>query len=552
MLWSALQHHRAGQLTEAARIYRRILTIDAHQADSLDLLGMIAYQAGGHELAAAMIRKAIAIDENDASYHSNLGTVLQAQNKLDEAAACYERALTLKPDLAEAHFNLGNILQAQNKLDKAVACYERALALKPELAEAYHSLGNVLQAMDLQNLDLQNKDGDKLEEAVACYERALALKPGYANAHYNLGCALRALGKVDEALAQYRIALALQPNYVQAGFRESLAQLLKGDFTSGWHNYERRWQCESTDHGTPMRVYPQPLWSGSNLASGRLLVWGEQGVGDEIMFAGLIPDVLRAGNRCLVDCDARLQPLFARSFPGIDVVSDHVSDNGPKNDPEHDSKLDIAAHLPCGSLPGLFRATSAAFAATTSPYLIADPVECERFRTRYTDAGRDRRRLVGLAWHTNNRKTGRSRSIDLSLFAPLFASTFGRHDIRWISLQYGDYGELQNQAAAANAPILIDRSVDQLANIDIFAAQIAALDIIITIDNCTAHLAGALGVPTWVLLPFAPDWRWLQARDDSPWYPTMRLFRQPKRGDWQSVMQKLRGTLDVEDLAGLQ
>jgi tetratricopeptide (TPR) repeat protein len=520
LLLNAVRHHRAGRLTEAARIYRQILAIDAHQADSLDLLGMVAYQAGGHELAAAMIRKAIAVNEKEASYHSNLGTVLQAQGKLDEAAACYQRALALKPDLAEVHVNLGNILQVQDKLEEAVACYERAVALKPGLAEAHHGLGNTLQVQD------------KLEQAVACYERALALQPGHAKAHYNLGCALRALGNVEEALVRYRIALALQPDYIPAGFRESLAQLLKGEFTPGWHNYERRWQ--SKDHGTPMRAYPQPLWTGEKLASGRLLIWGEQGVGDEIMFAGLIPDVTRTGNRCILDCDARLQPLFARSFPGIDVVSNH---DVAHEDPAHNPELAIAAHLPSGSLPSLFRATNGAFSATTSPYLLADAAERERFRARYAEA--DKRRLVGLAWHTNNRKTGRYRSIDLSLFAPLVA----RRGIRWISLQYGDHDALQNQAAAASAPILIDRSVDQLSNIDIFAAQIAAMDMVITIDNSTAHLAGALGVPAWVLLPFAPDWRWLQAREDSPWYPTLRLFRQPKRGDWQSVMQRVQSAL---------
>jgi Tfp pilus assembly protein PilF len=445
MMGSALQHHRAGRLTEAERIYLQILTIDAHQADSLHLLGMIAFQGGHHETAAELIRRAIAIHETGAAYHSNLGTVLQAQGRLEEAATSYERALALKPDLAEVHTNLGNILQLQDKLDEAVASHERALVLKPQLSEA----------------------------------------------RYNLG----------------------------------LAQLLKGDFASGWRNFERRWQ--SRDFLTPMRAYPQALWTGENLAAGQLLVWGEQGVGDEIMFAGLIPDVIRTGNRCLLDCDPRLKSLFARSFPHVDVVSGF--------DPGRSPRVDIAVHLPSGSLPGLFRATSSAFGATTSPYLIADRVAQGRFRTHYSDG----RKLVGLAWHTNNPKAGRYRSIDLSMFAPLFA----RSDIRWVSLQYGDHHALENAAGAAGAPILIDRSVDQGSDMDIFAAQIAAMDMVVTIDNSTAHLAGALGVPSLVLLPFVSDWRWLQAREDSPWYPSLRLFRQPKRGDWQSVVQQVQSVL---------
>jgi len=615
MLRTALRHHQAGQLTEAERIYRQVLAIDAHQPDSLHLLGMIAYEGGCHEAAVNMIRKAIAINKKEAAYHSNLATVLRAQGKLDEAAACCERALALKPELVEAHTNLGNILQAQGKVDQAVAhqeralalkpdcaeayynlgiarqaqskleeavtcyeralalkpdyaeahgnlgtalqaqgkldeavtCYERALALKPDYAKAHGNLGIVLQAQDKldeavasyeralalkpdyaevwNNLGTTRQAQDKLDDAAACYERALSLKPDYPEAHHNLGCILFSLGNVDEALVRHRRALAIQPDYPQARFSESLVQLFKGGFAGGWHNYESRWQTK--EHNTPMRAYAQPLWTGGKLASGRLLIWGEQGVGDEIMFAGLIPDVIRTGNRCMLDCDARLKPLFTRSFPDIDVVSG--------GDPGHNPELDIAAHLPCGSLPGLFRVTNAAFAATTSPYLFANPVERERFRTQYADG----RRLIGLAWYTKNRQTGPSRSIDLALFAALFA----RPDIRWVSLQYGDYNALEDQAAAARASIVIDRSVNQLSDIDRFAAQIAAMDMVVTIDNSTAHLAGALGIPTWLLLPFAPNWRWRQSRDDSPWYPTLRLFRQPKLGDWQPVVERVSSEL---------
>lgn len=445
MLAKALEHHRAGQLTEAEKIYRDILAIDARQADSLHLLGMIAYQAGSHEDAVTMIKSAIAINNRGASYHSNLGTVLQAQGKLKESAASYERALALKPDLAEVHTNLGNILRTLNKLDQAVACHERALALKPDLTEA----------------------------------------------RYNLG----------------------------------LAQLQQGNFASGWANFERRWQ--TANFGTPMREYTQPLWTGGKLPSGRLLIWGEQGVGDEIMFAGLIPEAICAGNRCVLDCDARLQPLFARSFPGIDVISQHDAGRSPE--------MEIAAHLPSGSLPGLFRTNLAAFAATRSSYLCADTIERQRFRERYTTSGARKRQLIGLAWHTNNPRTGRYRSIDLSALAPLFERT----DLRWISLQYGDPSELENQVASAGAPIHVDRAVDQLTNIDLFAAQVAAMDLVITIDNSTAHLAGALGIPTFVLLPFAPDWRWLQSGEDSPWYPTLRLFRQSEQFDWQTPIKQI-------------
>jgi tetratricopeptide (TPR) repeat protein len=547
MLDDALQHHQSGRFSEAEQLYQRILAIHPRHPDCLHLLGMIAYQEGRFETAANMIREAIAINSRGTSYYANLGTVLQAQGKLEEAEILYRHALTLKPDLAEVHVNLGNVLQARGEFGGSVACYERALALKPGCAETHNNLGNARlkqgqmdvamscyeRALSIKpdyaeayyNLGNACRDQDKLDEAVTHYQEALTIEPEYAEAYYNLGNVLREQGKLQDALAKYGKALMLRPNCEKAGFGEALAQLLQGDFTTGWHNFERRWQ--STDHDTPKRVYQEPAWAGEKLSSGSLLLWGEQGIGDEIMFAGLIPDVIRTGNPCILDCDARLKPLFTRSFPGVNVF--------PGCAPGSHPELEIASQLPIGSLPGLFRTTASAFAATTSPYLIANPTARKRLRARYADG----RRLVGLAWYTKSNKTGRVRSVDLSLLVPLFT----RPDIRWVSLQYGDPGMLGKQAAAAGAPILIDRAVDQLSELDIFAAQIAAMDLVITIDNSTAHLAGALGVPVWVLLPFAPDWRWLLDREDCPWYPTMRLFRQPELGDWQSVVERVRSSL---------
>ena len=547
LLDDALDLHQNGRLSEAGQLYQQILTINPRHPDCLHLLGMIAYQEGSFATAADMIREAIAINSKGTSYYANLGTVLQAQGNLEEAETLYRHALTLKPGMAEVHLNLGNVLLARGELDGSVACYERALALRPTCAEAYNSLGNARQkqgqidaaiacyeqalaikpdyAEVYYNLGSACREQNKLNEAVTFYQEALIINPEYAEAYYNLGNVLREQGKLEDASASYRSALMFQPHYEKAAFAEALIQLLQGDFATGWHNFERRWQ--TTDHDTPKRVYQEPAWAGEKLSSGSLLIWGEQGIGDEIMFAGLIPDAVRTGNHCILDCDARLKALFTRSFPGVNVYPGC----GPGNHPE----LKIASQLPVGSLPGLFRTAISAFAATTSPYLIANPDARKRLRARYADG----RRLVGLAWYTKNCETGRFRSIDLSLLAPLFT----RPDFRWVSLQYGDPGMLENQAAAAGAPILIDRTVDQFSDPDIFAAQIAAMDLVITIDNSTAHLAGALGVPVWVLLPFAPDWRWLLHREDCLWYPSMRLFRQTEPGNWQSVVERVRSSL---------
>jgi Tfp pilus assembly protein PilF len=435
-----------------------------------------------------------------------------------EAEQIYRQALATDPNHPDALHLLGMIAYQTGRGDAAVESICKAIAIKGDAASYHSNLGNVFQSQG------------KLAEAGACYQRALMLKPNLSEVHLNLGNIFKAQGDVDSGLACYRRALTLNPASAEAAVAESMALLLQGDFANGWKNFERRWQTR--DYDTCMRAYEQPLWTGEVLKSGRLLIWGEQGIGDEIMFAGLIPDVIRTGNDCVLDCDPRLQPLFSRSFPSIEVVFGAT----PKNHPDST----IAAHLPSGSLPGLFRTSSDAFAATTSPYLVADPSQRARFRTRYAD----RRKLVGLAWHTKNKKTGRSRSIDLSLLAPLFTCP----EIRWVNLQYGDRDWLNEQVAAANVPILIDLEVDQLANIDSFAAQVAAMDLVVTVDNSTAHLAGALGVPTWLLLPFAPDWRWLLNRDDSPWYPTLRLFRQPSLGDWQSVVRDVACALGHEAL----
>ena len=506
----ALEHHQAGRRNDAEDLYRKILEINPHHADALHLLGVIAYQGRRYDEAVELIRKAIAIHPKGASYYSNLGNALRAQGQLDEALQSYRQSISLAPDGFEVYVNLGNALRQKGALAEAVESYRQALALHPNSPEAHVSLGNALQ------------EQDNSEEAERCYLKALQLNPLYAEAHYNLGNFLQDQGDLEGAMSRYQRALELGPNNDNIAFAVALAEIQRGEFSRGWPQYERRWNTDF--HDTPCRFYRQPLWKGERLTSGNLFIWSEQGVGDEIMFAGLLPDALQSGNHCIVECDRRLRPLYTRSFSGVDIVSRGAGET-----------IEFAAHLPNGSFPGLYRRTAASFAATSSPYLVADPAVRTNFRNRYADG----RRVVGLAWYTRNKRTGRLRSMDLSLFAPLFA----RPEIRWVSLQYGDHDDLEAQAAAAGAPLLIDRQVDQLTDMDLFAAQLAAMDLVITIDNSTAHLAAALGVPVWLLLPFASDWRWLLHRQDSPWYPTMRLFRQPQPLDWPSVIEQVSEVL---------
>lgn len=548
LLEDALRCHQSGRPLDAEQTYRRILKLDPCHADSLHLLGLIEHQRGAHAVAVALIREAIAINKNEAVYYSNLGAVLQALGRFNEAVASYQAALALKPGFADAHNHLGVALSSLGNLSEAIVHYEHAVALSPNYADAYNNLGVALadqgktidamlhygralaanpnHADALCNLGNAFLAREENSEAAACFKRALELKPDFVTAHNSLGNALLMRNELAAAVTCYDQALLLEPDHADASYGKAMARLLllEGDFTPALKNYEQRWHVAQQRR---MRPYKQPLWTGEKLPSGRLLLWGEQGLGDEIMFAGLIPDVIRLGNRCILDCDSRLTSLLTRSFPELNVVSGlNRADT---------AGLDITAHLPTGSLPGLFRTSREAFSATTAAYLIADPVQRQQFRARYSDG----RRLIGLAWHSKNKKSGRKRSIDLSLFAPLLTRT----SFKWISLQYGDHDALERQAASAEAPLFVDRQVDQFQNVDAFAAQIAALDLVITIDNSTAHLAGALGVPVWLLLPFSPDWRWFHARQDSLWYPSMRLFRQPKPGDWASVVREVESML---------
>jgi len=430
-----------------------------------------------------------------------------------EAERLYRQALDLNPTNTDAIHLLGMLAFQSGDLVRAAASIRQAIALHPAAASYHSNLGNVLQAQ-----------GD-LDQAAASYRQALILKPDLAETHLNLGNVLREQGDVDRALAEYRLALQCNPDLPEARVAESTTLLLRGDFGAGWPGFEHRWQTR--DYDTPMRTYPHPVWDGKPFTSGRLLVWGEQGVGDEIMFAGLIPDLLSTGMPLALECDPRLVPLFARSFPGVQVI--------PAYDSIRDTALGIAAHLPSGSLPRFFRTSRAAFEATQSPYLCADSGERARFRSAYGDG----RPLIGIAWRTRNAKSGRKRSLDLGTLAPLLRDP----RFTWVSLQYGDTAGLAAEAEAAGNRIVVDRSVDQLEDIDRFAAQVAAMDLVLAIDNSTAHLAAALGLPTWLLLPYAPDWRWLLKTDSSPWYPTLRIFRQSALGDWTSVVRDVRADL---------
>src|SRR5271166_4126010 len=497
---------RQGRLDEAVASYQQALRLKPNYPEAHNNLGTVLARQGRLDEAIASYQQALRLKPADPEAHNNLGLVLAKQDKLDEAVASYQQALRLKPNYPEAHSNLGNALQEQGRLDEAVASCQQALRLKPDSAEAHHNLGIVLAKQD------------KLDEAVASFQQTLRLKPDYPEAHNNLGIVLARQGRLDEAVACYQQALHLKPDYPEAHWNRSLAWLLMGRFEQGWPGYEWRWKCK--EFGSLPPFHP-PLWDGSPLDGRTILVHAEQGLGDTLQFIRYAPLVHQRGGRVILVCQPLLIGLLTRS-PGVERL---VAQGEAL--PEYD------VHVPLMSLPGLLGTTLESVPADV-PYLDAEPQLVEAWRHRL---GSYPGFKVGIVWQGNPKfRLDRLRSIPLAQFAPL-ARVPGVH---LFSLQKGPGAE-QLAAVTDRFPVTdLGRRLDDFMDT---AAVLKNLDLVISVDTAIAHLAGALGIPVWVALPFVPDWRWLMDREDSPWYPSMRLFRQTRPGQWEDVFQRIAEAL---------
>ncbi|MGB7983925.1 MAG: tetratricopeptide repeat protein [Terracidiphilus sp.] len=424
------------------------------------------------------------------------------RGQMVEAVACYQRALALRPECAELENNLGVALEAQGSLEEAVNAYRRALEQRPEYAEARFNLGNV-----------DWKRGN-LQAAVESYRRVLAAHPNHVEAHCNLGSILHDQGSFDAARLCYERALEIQPDSAYAAWNRSLLQLLHGDFASGWRNFEARRRTKSSP-----RHFPEPLWRGQPLDGARILLHAEQGLGDTIQFLRYLPMVQASGGSVVLCLPTRLRRI-ARLLRGVESL---VATGEPL--PPFDCQI------PLMSLPLVF-GTNLENIPARVPYLNI-PEDTSRAASRLVWPATGLR--VGIAWAGSpSHAKDRFRSMPFSVLAPLLRV----EGVHFFSLQMGPASR-QLAAAAGNLTDLAPFTSD-LADT---AAQMAHLDLVITVDTCIAHLAGALAVPVWTLLGYAADWRWLLNRDDSPWYPTMRLFRQPSLGAWHAVMEEVRAAL---------
>jgi tetratricopeptide (TPR) repeat protein len=506
ILQAGLTHQQAGRFAEAETCYQRVLATQPDHADALHLLGVVAHQVGRHDLAVELIGKAIKRNGLNPIYFSNLGVVLKDQGKLDEAMTAYRQAIRIKPDYAEPYSNLGYALWEQGKLDEAVVACRQAIRLKPALAEAHSNLGIAL------------KDQGKLDEAVTACRQAIRIKPDFADAHSNLGIALKDQGKLEDAVAACREAIRFRPDYAEAHWSEALLSLLIGDFERGWTKSEWRWKSPSS--GLLRRNFAQPLWLGAETIEQKtILLHSEQGLGDTIQFCRYVPLVAARGARVILEVEEPLRQLIS----GLAGVSQCVS--------KGEALPHFDLHCPLLSLPLAF-GTRLDTIPSTTPYLRA-PTHGQDWEKQLGPKVRPR---IGLAWSGNPRhRDDRKRSVELNAMLPLLdvAATFValQRDVR-----AGDEAALKERSDILNLGPL-------LASFAHAATLISHLDLVISVDTSVAHLAGALGCPVWVLLPFVPDWRWLLGRDDSPWYPTARLFRQTAPGEWRGVVNRVRAAL---------
>jgi Flp pilus assembly protein TadD len=534
----AEQAAAAGDRPRAAHIYRQILLAVPGEPNALGALGLLACQAAQFEEAEALLRQAVAGNPSDPALWNNLSLALRELGRLEESAECCRRALALAPEIPELHNNLGVALKQAGEFGEAAAAFEQAVRLRPAYADAHYNLANVLVKLH------------RGAEAEASYRRAIELKPNDWEPYNNLGSLLQFQQRYEEARQCFDLALERDSQSAEAHRNRALLRLLLGDFAGGWDDFSW-WRIPEVNHA----VRRAPLWQGEPLAGKTILLVGEQGLGDILQFIRYAPLVRERGARVLVDCRREIRALLA-SAPGIDAL---VTDVEAET---------FDYYLPLFSCPYVFRTTLETI-PWTGPYVAADAERVARWRSEFADVdapvsprlcrgivrvgedpsvaggarenppaepGADPLR-VGIAWQGNPKFSGDyHRSLPLKSLEPL-ARVPG---VRLYSLQKGAGSEQLAEHGARLGIVDLGARLDNDGDAFVdTAAVMRHLDMVVTSDTAMAHLAGALGVPVWVALCWSPDWRWMLERSDSPWYPTMRLFRQPRLGAWDAVFAEM-------------
>ena len=498
---------KQGKFDEATTFLERAVELEPRSSGHHYKLAEVLFQRGDADAAFRSWSRVIELDPRHADALSWVGCVHLEAGRIDNAIARFQQAIAANPRHYHAHDNLGIALRKRGELDEAIQWHRRAIALNPDLPEAHDHLGSTLAEMD------------RIEEAIASHRQAVTLKPAYAAGHSNLATAYVLALRLDDAIASFHRALEVEPANPSVHWNYSNALLLAGRFDEGWKEYEWRWQAPELKKSKP--AYAGPEWRGEDLTGKTLLLYGEQGFGDVLQFVRYAAMARERGANVLLVPQPELARLLA-TVPGVSRV---IVAGDPL--PAYDF------HVSLLSLPFLFR-TRLESIPRSVPYLSADKARVQSWRARLENS---RALKAGLIW--GGRKSlrfDRLRSCALSDFAPL-ARVEG---VDFYSLQTGE------QAVQAGSPpsgMSLTDWTGELADFADTAALMENLDLVISVDTAGAHLAGALGKPTWLLNRYQTEWRWLLDREDSPWYPTMRIFRQPKPGGWKAVMEQVAGEL---------
>ena len=554
----ANQLHMKGELELARQGYLQVLTEQPKHFDALHLLGVLACQTKDYALAVDYINRAIQISPNPVFYYS-IGVAYQELRQTADAEQGYLSALRLRPKYFEALYNLGNLKRAQKDNQQALFYFDQALLIKPDYADAHYNRGNALKdlcqydkavqsfdsalalsrdyAQAYLNKGMALKELGHFEAALDCYSNALRVNPAYSDAYSNMGILQTELKRWPQAMRSFQEALNLNPKHAQALWNKSLLLLLHGDFKGGFELYSARWTEEV--HISPILKTPKP-WAGraqGNLLCERLLIWSEQGIGDEVMFGALLSRASSLAKQLIVQLDLRLLPLFKRSFPHCVFIPKGIEIN----------ESDFDQHMPIGQLAEIFCLSLEAFKAIPSHYLTCDPNRsCQIKENIY--AKTSAKPIIGISWRSKNDKNGAGRSMTvIDLMGALSMNSQGGFDpdrFTFVNLQYGaTHEEISQAREALGIDLLSIDDVDNYSDIDGLAALIGACDAVVSIDNSTVHLCGALGKPTFVLLPFSADWRWGLNSTQSYWYPSLHLYRQDSAGAWAQPLFKLQSDL---------
>jgi tetratricopeptide (TPR) repeat protein len=526
---------------EALTSYDKALALKPDYVPAYNNRGNVLKALERYEEALASFDAALSLRPDFLDAHINRGSVLQALKRYGEALASYGKALVLDPNCAEAYYNRGNILNTLERHGDILSEYDKALDLNPDYVPAHNNRGNILKeleryeealasfdtalSLEPDNVPAHNNRGiilknlDRYEEALASYKKALTLKPNYAEAYNNMGGVLTGLRRYDDALACYEKAIALWPDYADANFNMGLLKLLLGDYEAGWLLHEWRWKTEQ--HKDNTRKFEQPLWLGEESPAGRtVLLHVDQGLGDVIQVARYVPMLAALGATVILEVPSSLVPLLNTLEGAAAVIA------------KGEDLPEFELQCPFMSLPLAFK-TKIDTIPGRGPYLGVDPQKRLAWRERL---GSKSRRRIGLTWSGNaNHKNDRNRSIGLRKLRPLLSLDCEFHAVQ---------KEARDEDRTILAEFVEMRSHEaELHDFSETAALISELDLVITVDTSVAHLAGALGKEVWILIPYAPDYRWMTERSDSPWYPTARLFRQRSRGNWEDVITEVLSSL---------